>query len=64
MRGIKTRTIKINNLPPAATLAAIFRRAKEDLEENGKIPIRMVVLNHKKGSANLLVSFIYEYEKQ
>lgn len=64
MRSIQTRKIKIADLPPSATLAVVFRRAKEVLKQNNKIPIRMVLLEHKKGYFNLLVSFIYENKKK
>jgi len=64
MRGIQTKKIKLTGFPPSATLAVVFRRAEEVLKQDNKIPIRMILLDHKKGYANLLVSFIYENEKK
>jgi hypothetical protein len=64
MRGIQTKKIKLTGLPPSATLAAVFRRVKEVLKQDNKIPIRMISLDHNKGCTNLLVSFIYESEKK
>lgn len=64
MKGIQTKKVKIIGFTPSTTLAAIFRRAKEVLKRDNRIPIRMILLDHKKEYADLLVSFIYENKKK
>lgn len=64
MISIKTEKIKLSNTPAAVSLAEVFKRAKSALQHEGKVPIRMIVLNRNRNQCDLLVSFIYGKTKK
>lgn len=64
MIGIKTEKIKLNDTPATISLAKVFERARDVLQQENKIPIRMILLDRKRKQCDLLVSFIYDTAKK
>lgn len=60
MRYIKTEKIRLGDMPRAVSLATVFGQARNILQRENKVPVRMVLLNRGKKYCDLLVSFIYD----